>query len=132
MIKEDEAQEARNNWIPTTNSEVKNKHKNRYGKIKTILSIWYFRRKRLPDGRLTKQKYRLCAHGGIQQWLVNCWEAYYPVVNWISVRSLLDIASIPKCPSRSIEFLLTFPQSDPDVYVLVDITLGMGVNGNIG
>ena len=49
------------------NSEVKNKHKNKYGKIKTILSVCYFKHKRLPDGRLTKQKSRLCSHGGMQQ-----------------------------------------------------------------
>ena len=54
------------------------------------------------------------------------------MVNWISVSSLLYIASIHECPSRSIEFLLTFPQSDPDLYVFVDVTLGMGVNENIG
>ena len=53
------------------NSEVKNNHKNKDGKIKTILSIWSFKRNIFPDGILMKHKARLCAHGVIQQWLVN-------------------------------------------------------------
>jgi hypothetical protein len=39
--------------------------------MKTIMSIWSFKRKRLPDGTLNKHKARLCAHGGMQQWGVN-------------------------------------------------------------
>ena len=74
--------------------EVKNKHKNKYGKIKTILSIWSFKRKRFPDGGLMKHKSRLCARGGIQQWLFNYWVTYYTVENWIILRSILAIASI--------------------------------------
>ena len=34
---------------------------------KTIMGIWSFKRKRLPDGTLNKHKARLCAHGGMQQ-----------------------------------------------------------------
>ena len=67
-------------------SGVNNNHKNIDRNIKTILSIWYFKLKRFSDGRLMKQKSRLCAHEGMQQWGVNYWEAYAPVVNWISVR----------------------------------------------
>ena len=72
-------------------SEANNKHKNKDGKIKTILSIWYFKCKRFPDGRLMKHKYRLCSRGGIQEWGVKYWETYAPAVNWISARSLLAI-----------------------------------------
>ena len=71
MIKEVESHEARNNWTLMKNSEVNNKHKNKYGKLKTILLIWYFKRNILPDVRLTKQKHRLCGHGEMKQWGVN-------------------------------------------------------------
>ena len=63
------------------NSEVNNNNKNKYGKLKTILSIWYFKHKIFTYGRSTKQKYRLCLHGIMQQWGVNYWETYVPVVN---------------------------------------------------
>ena len=67
MIKEFEAHEARIHWTLIKNSEVNNKHKNKYGKLKNILSIWSFKRKRFPDGGLMKHKPRLFTHDLIQQ-----------------------------------------------------------------
>ena len=56
MIKEVEAHGYRSHWKLMNNSEVKNKHKNKYGDIKTILSIWYFKCKIFIDRRLMKQE----------------------------------------------------------------------------
>ena len=39
MFKEFEANESRSHWKLMKNSEVKNYHKNKYGKLKTISSI---------------------------------------------------------------------------------------------
>ena len=78
-----------------------------------------------------KQKSIICARGGTSKWGVNSWETYAPVVDWISVRSLLAIASVYGFPSRSIEFLLAFTQDDLDVDVFVDIPVGIAVDGNI-
>ena len=47
-----------------------------------------------------KHKARVYTHGGMQQWGVNYWENYDPVVNWISLRSLLAIASIHELTRR--------------------------------
>ena len=104
-------------------SEVNNNHKHKYGKIKASLSIRSFKRKRSPDGRLMKHKSRLFPHGGMKQWGVTYWETYDPVVNWISVRSLLVIASRHELTSRSIEFVLPFNQGDLDVNFFMDIPL---------
>ena len=93
-IKEVESHEDRSTWTLMKNSEVKNKHKNKDGKLKNILCIWSFKLSRFPYGRLMKHKYMLCVHGEIQKWGVKYWENYAPVLNWISVRSLLDIESI--------------------------------------
>ena len=71
IIKEVEAHEARGHWILMKNSDVNNKHKNKYEKLKTILSICYFKGKSFPDRRLFKHKARLCANVGMQQWVVN-------------------------------------------------------------
>ena len=79
-----------------------------------------------------KYKSRLCVHGEMQQWGVNYWETYAPVVNFIHMSSLLPIASIHELASRSIDFVLAFPQSEPDVDVFMDISLGMGVDVNKG
>ena len=66
MIKEVEAYEVRSRWTHKKKIEVNNKHKNKDGDIKTVLSIWYFRRNRFLDGRLMNHKSRLFTHGGIQ------------------------------------------------------------------
>ena len=79
-----------------------------------------------------KHKSRLRAHGGIKQWVVTYWETYAPVVNWISVMSLLAIESIHKFPSISINFVLAFPQYDLDVDVFIELPFTMGVDGNGG
>ena len=39
--------------------------------IKPIMEIWPFKRKIFLDEILNKQKDRLCAHGGQQQWGIN-------------------------------------------------------------
>ena len=48
------------------------------------------------------------------------------------MRSLLDISSINELIRISIGFLLAFNQAHPDFYFFVDITLGIGVDGNRG
>ena len=54
------------------------------------------------------------------------------MINWISVRSLLSIASIHKFPNISIDFALEFNQYDLDVDFIMDLPLGIEVDGNIG
>ena len=63
---------------------------------------------------------------------VNYWHTYTPVINRIIVRSLLSIQIIHELTIISIDFVLDFTQSDLDVYVFMEITLGMGVDGNRG
>ena len=59
MLKEVDDHESRDHWDLIERSEMP-------AISKTILSIWSFKRKRLPDGSITKYKARLCAHGGMQ------------------------------------------------------------------
>ena len=91
---------------------------------KTILAVWSFKRKRYPDGRVLKHKARLCAHGGMQQWGIDFWETYAPVVNWISVRLLLILATLYGLETKSIDFVLAFPQADLDTDVFMELPYG--------
>jgi hypothetical protein len=97
--------------------------------MKTIMAIWSFKRKRLPDGTLNKHKARLCAHGGMQQWGVNYWETYAPVVNWISVRFLLVVGQLLGLETKALDFVLAFPQADLDTPVFMEIPVGVSVDG---
>ena len=93
-------------------------------RVKTIMSIWSFKRKRYPNGKLNKHKAHICAHGGQQTWGQNDWETYAQVVNWASVRFLLAVAKIHNLPSKSINFILAFPQADLEVPVYMELTMG--------
>ena len=81
----------------------------------------------MPDWTLSKHNIRLCAHGGMQQWGVNYWETYAPVVNWISIRFLLVISEVVGLESKAIDFVLAFPQADLDVPVYMEIPMGMEI-----
>ena len=62
--KEIDVYQRRNHWELCKKSDV-------LKGTKTIISIWVFKRKRLPSGELLKYKARLCAHSRQQQWGVN-------------------------------------------------------------
>ena len=120
-MKETQDHNQKGHWVVRKRSEV--------NYPKTIMSIWSFKRKHAPDGRVTKYKARLCAHGGQQQWGVNYWETFSPVVNWMSVRLLLVVALIHDLPAQSIDFTLAFPQAKLNVPVYMEVPVGMDVQG---
>ena len=68
MIKEAESHESRSHCTLIKISQVKNKHKNKYVKLNTILYIWYFNINRFPDGILIKHEAKLCSYGVMKQW----------------------------------------------------------------
>ena len=92
---------------------------------KTIMAIWSFKCKRYPDGSLNKQKSRLCTHGGQQTWSQDYWDTYTPVVAWASVQMLLVVAKNHNLNSKSITFVLVFPQADLDIPVHKELPAGV-------
>ena len=83
---------------------------------KTIQAIWRsFKWKHYPNGTLNKHKAWLCAQGGMQQWGVSYWKTYSLVVNMLTVCLLLAFCNIHGLESKSIDFILAFPQADLDV-----------------
>ena len=117
MVKEIKDHEDGNHWELIVRSKLP-------PGAKTVLSIWAFKRKRLPDGTITKYKARLNAHGGMQRWGMDYWETYDPVVNWISVRLILAISMIHRLETKSIDFVLAFPQADLERDVFMELPYG--------
>jgi hypothetical protein len=66
----------------------------------------------------------------MQTWGQNYWEIYAPVVNWASVRILLAVAKIHGLFSKSIDFVLAFPQADLEVLVCMELLLGFDASDN--
>ena len=108
MVVEVSAHEERNHWTMFLKSSLP------VG-AKKIRSIWSFKIKLFPDGSLNKHKAIICAHGGMKRWGENYWETYSPVVNMLSVSFLLTISHIHVLNSKSIYFVLSFPQADIDI-----------------
>ena len=80
-------------------------------KRKQLLMIWSFKRKRHPDGSLSKYKVRLCVHGGKKQHGIHFWDTFAPVVSWMSVRTLLVLSKIYKLHTKSVDFVQAYPQA---------------------
>ena len=100
---------------------------------KKIMAIWYFRRKRDNIiGKVTKYKARICAHGGMQEKGINYWETYAPVVQWMSVRIMLTLAAIENLHTKSIDFVLAYPQADLDVDIYMELPQGFNVGPESG
>ena len=101
---------------------------------KLITSIWDFKRKLSPDGVILKYKYLICDDGRHQQWGINYWETYAPVVNWITIWTMLILSLINLLHSRVIDFTLAFPQAElnVDIYMLLPEGYNMVSNNTSG
>jgi hypothetical protein len=75
------------------------------------MTVWSFKRKRHPDGSLKKYKARLCCHGGQQQFGLNYWDTYAPVVSWSSIRIIIIISKLHRLHTKSVDFVQAYPQA---------------------
>ena len=58
--------------------------------IEVLPSVWSMRHKRdLTTGAVAKHKTRLNLHGGKQEYGINYYETYAPVVTWFAIRLLI-------------------------------------------
>ena len=118
MLEEIEVHEKREQWMLMNRNDMP-------AGTKTIMAIWSFKRMRYLDGSINKHKVRLCAHGGQQTWRQDYWDTYAPVVGWASVRLLLIVAKIHKLDSKSIDFVLAFPQKYLPIPVYMELPAGV-------
>ena len=91
-------------------------------------AIWSYRRKRRPDGTLLKYKSRICADGSMQQYGVDYWETYAPVVHWSTVRLILVLSAMLGLKSRQIDYTQAFPQANLSDPVYMKIPQGWKVD----
>ena len=66
----------------------------------------------------------------MQTWGENYWETYAPVVNWLSVRTLMALSIIHDLETRSIDFILAFPQAELDVDIFMELPYGFDIDGS--
>ena len=117
----------RNNFVDAMVKEVKDHVDRKHLEIVPISkvpkghkvsdSVCAFKRKRdITTQKVLKYKARLNVHGGQQEYGVNYWDTYSPVVNWFSVRLSLTLALVNKWSTRQVDFVLAFPQGPQFVH----------------
>jgi hypothetical protein len=65
----------------------------------------------------------------MQQGGVSYWETYSPVINMLTVCLLLALCNIHGLESKSIDFILAFPQADLDVDIWMELPTDIVVSG---
>jgi hypothetical protein len=100
---------------------------------KLLSSIWSYRRKRLPNGILSKYKSRLCVNGKEKQFGRDYWETYAPVAAWSSIHLLLYLSMVLNLHTRQVDYMSAFPQADLDVPVYMKVPQGwyVGLEGKL-
>ncbi|KAI2491580.1 hypothetical protein MHU86_22985 [Fragilaria crotonensis] len=104
-------------WMEAAAKEVASLEKNGTWKEVSILEAktkilpgtWVFRRKRSPDGEVTKYKARYCVRGDLEEGEP---ETYAPVVAWSSVRLFLVLSLTLGWQTCSIDFSSAFVQAN--------------------
>ena len=98
---------------------------------KIMRGVWsMIRKRRAGTGEIYKWKARLCIDGSSQQYGVNYWETYSPVVTWETVRSLLTLAMFNGWETRQIDFVLAFPQAEVECPMYMEVPQGCNINGS--
>jgi hypothetical protein len=78
---------------------------------KVLPTMWVFKIKRFPDGRVRRFKARLVVRGDFQVEGEDYDEKYAPVVPWSTVRLMLSIAASQGLATRQVDFSNAFVQA---------------------
>ena len=92
--------------------------------MNVLKSTWAFKIKRFPNGLVRKFKARYCVRGDMQIEGVDFDETYAPVVNWVTVRTLLILSQQLGLVTAQVDYTAAFPQSDLDQDVYVEMPRG--------
>jgi hypothetical protein len=86
---------------------------------------WVFRRKRTPDGTVSKFKARYCVRGDLED--VTNQETFAPVVAWSTVRLFLVLSLTLKWETCTIDFSSAFVQAPLKDPVWIQLTTRFSV-----
>ena len=100
--------------------------------MKVLKGTWAFRLKRTPDGVAYRHRSRFCVRGDQQEYGVNYFETFAPVVQWSTIRLMLILILTNKWVTRVIDYTNAFPQADidTDIYVEMPALLGNKTGGD--
>ena len=98
--------------------------------VKDLDSVWAMRQKRrIKTKEVYKWKARLKIHGGQQEYGINYWETFAPVVTWISIRLVLILSILFSWHTRQIDFILAYPQAPIETPLFMEVPKGVSISG---
>jgi len=98
-----------------------------------INSVWSYCHKLTIDGQLLKYKARFCADGRQQQYGIDYFESYAPVIIWSTVCLVLLLSVLLNLHCCQVDFTQAFPQAKINVPVYLWMPAGWkytDANGN--
>ena len=60
----------------------------------------------------------------------NYWDIYYPVVNWMSVRSIITLSILRELQTKSVYFVLAYTQDDVKIDIFMALPIFFGIEGD--
>ena len=122
-------------WMEAARKEIESLEKNgtwievdaSNAKTKILPGTWVFRRKRTPDGEISKYKARYCVRGDLEDGEP---ETFAPVVAWSSVRLFLVLSLTLNWDTCSIDFSSAFVQAKLQDPVWIHLPRGFN-SGNV-
>ena len=88
--------------------------------MKVLKGTWALQLKGTPDGVAYRHHSRFCVRGGQQEYGVNYFETFAPVVQWSTIRLLLIQILTTQWKTRVIDYTNTFPQANIDTDIFVE------------
>ncbi len=84
----------------------------------------------LTTGAISKHKARLNIHGGKQEYGVNYYDMYTPVVAWFAIRLLLVFGLLFGWSLRQVNFVMAYPQAPIEMDMYMELPTGIVVKGD--
>jgi uncharacterized membrane protein YfhO len=101
-----DAHTTNDHWDVITQEEVPKDYK-------VLNLVWAMKHKRcIMSRKVYKWKVRLNVHGGQQEYSINFWDTFVPVVTWMSIRLMLILSILLVWHSRQVDFVLAFHRPD--------------------
>jgi hypothetical protein len=91
--------------------------------VKVIPSTWTFRRKRNPDGSISKRKARFCVRGDLQSEGEDD-DNYSPIAQATTIRLMLILTLLRRLKCTQVDYQNAFAQSPIDKEVYIEIPKG--------
>ena len=70
--------------------------------------------------------------GWQQQWRVNYWDTYAPVVSWSSIRIMMTLTYLHNLNTKSVDFVQTYPQAKLKSTIYMKTPQGVELRPNEG